>query len=99
MPYRDLREFLARLEAAGQLRRVTRPVSTRFEIAAGIRKMSDLRGPALLFENVVGHEMRVAGAVFAPQSPCESCWVMLMATTCGPLKESRFSPPMRLKWM
>jgi 2,5-furandicarboxylate decarboxylase 1 len=65
MPYRDLREFLARLEAEEQLRRVTRPVSTRFEIAAGIRRMSDIRGPALLFENVVGHDMRVAGAVFA----------------------------------
>jgi len=65
MPYRDLREFLARLEAEDQLRRVMRPVSTRFEIAAGIRRMSDVRGPALLFENVVGHTMRVVGAVFA----------------------------------
>jgi 2,5-furandicarboxylate decarboxylase 1 len=65
MPYPSLREFLHRLEAEGQLRRVTRPVNTRFEIAAGIRKMSDTRGPALLFENVVDHHMPVAGALFA----------------------------------
>ena len=54
MPYRDLREFLTRLEAEGQLVRVKRPVKAEFEIAAGIRKMSDTRGPALWFENVVG---------------------------------------------
>ncbi|MCL6644768.1 MAG: UbiD family decarboxylase, partial [Dehalococcoidia bacterium] len=44
---------------------MTRPVRTEFEIAAGIRKMSDTRGPALLFENVVGHDMRVAGGLFS----------------------------------
>jgi 4-hydroxy-3-polyprenylbenzoate decarboxylase/2,5-furandicarboxylate decarboxylase 1 len=65
MPYRDLREFLARLKAKGQLRRVTRPVRTEFEIAAGIRRMSDTKGPALLFENVVGHDMPVAGSLFS----------------------------------
>jgi 2,5-furandicarboxylate decarboxylase 1 len=63
--YADLREFIARLEAEGQLRRVTRPVQTRFEIAAGLRRMSDIGGPALLFENVVGHDMPVAGSLFA----------------------------------
>jgi 4-hydroxy-3-polyprenylbenzoate decarboxylase/2,5-furandicarboxylate decarboxylase 1 len=68
MPYRDLREFLARLESEGQLRRVTRPVRTEFEIAAGIRRMSDIKGPALLFENVVGHDMPVAGSLFADRA-------------------------------
>jgi 2,5-furandicarboxylate decarboxylase 1 len=63
--YADLREFIARLEAEGQLRRVRRPVETRFEIAAGIRRMSDIAGPALLFENVVGYDMPVAGSLFA----------------------------------
>lgn len=68
MPYRDMREFLARLEAEGQLRRIARPVRTEFEIAAGIRRMSDVRGPALLFENVVGHDMPVVGSVFADRA-------------------------------
>ncbi len=64
MPFHDLREFLSALEAAGDLARVSRPVDTRFEIAAGIRKMADTSGPALMFENVTGHDMPVAGAVF-----------------------------------
>lgn len=65
MRYDNLREFLALLEAEGDLRRVTRPVSTLFEISAGIRRMSDDKGPALLFENVTGHDMPVIGALFA----------------------------------
>lgn len=65
MGYRDFRGFIALLEAEGELRRVTRPVSTEFEIAAGIRKMGDTGGPALLFENVVGHQMPVVGGLFA----------------------------------
>ncbi|MCY4622253.1 MAG: UbiD family decarboxylase [bacterium] len=68
MPFHDLREFLAALEAAGDLVRVSRPVETRFEIAAGIRKMSDTGGPTLWFENVAGHDMPVVGAVFATRS-------------------------------
>ena len=68
MPFHDLREFLAALEAAGDLVRVTRPVETRFEIAAGIRKMSDTGGPTLWFEDVTGHDMPVVGAVFTTRS-------------------------------
>lgn len=68
MPFHDLREFLAVLEAAGELVRVTWPVDTRFEIAAGIRKMSDTGGPALMFEDVKGHDMPVVGAVFTSRS-------------------------------
>jgi 4-hydroxy-3-polyprenylbenzoate decarboxylase/2,5-furandicarboxylate decarboxylase 1 len=81
MAYRDLREFLARLEAEGQLRRVTRPVRTEFEIAAGIRRMSDTKGPALLFENVVGHDMPVAGSLFADRAKA------LLALEVGSPKE------------
>lgn len=68
MPYRDLREFLTRLEAEGQLARVNRPVKTEFEIAAGIRRMSDTKGPALWFENVVGSAMPVVGSLFADRA-------------------------------
>lgn len=45
--------------------RVERPVSTRYEIAAGMRKTSDAQGPALWFENVQGCDMPVVGAVYA----------------------------------
>lgn len=65
MRYSDLRQFLSLLEDEGELRRVRRSVSTKFEIAAGIRKMCDTRGPALMFENVNGYDMPVAGGLFA----------------------------------
>jgi 2,5-furandicarboxylate decarboxylase 1 len=61
----DLRAFLDELESNGELARVTEPVDPRFEISAWIRKTSDVGGPTLLFEHVIGSEMRVAGGVFA----------------------------------
>ncbi len=66
MAFKDFRDYLDSLERQGMLVRVTKEVSPRFEIAAGIRKVSDTNGPALLFENVAGHpDWRVAGGLFA----------------------------------
>ncbi len=65
MTYPDMRAFLDELEGQGELVRVSDPVDPRFEISAWIRKTSDVGGPALLFDNVVGSEMHVAGGVFA----------------------------------
>jgi 2,5-furandicarboxylate decarboxylase 1 len=61
----DLRSFLNLLEGKNDLVHIGRPTSTKFEIAAGIRKTSQIEGPALLFENVVGHSMPVAGGLYA----------------------------------
>jgi 4-hydroxy-3-polyprenylbenzoate decarboxylase len=52
MPFKDLREFIAHLEDQKELRRIRKSVDTKYEIAAYIRKTSDIKGPALLFENV-----------------------------------------------
>ncbi len=66
MAFKDFRDYLDSLERQGMLVRVTKEVSPRFEIAAGIRKVSDTNGPTLLFENVAGHPgWRVAGGLFA----------------------------------
>ena len=66
MDMQDLRNFLSFLEERGQLLRVKEAVSTKFEIAAGIRKTSDVKGPALLFESVKGFPgWRVLGGLFA----------------------------------
>jgi 2,5-furandicarboxylate decarboxylase 1 len=65
MMFPDLRAFLDELESRGELARVTNPVDPRFEISAWIRKTSDVGGPTLLFEDVIGSEMRVVGGVFA----------------------------------
>ena len=62
MPYTDLREWIARLEKAGELRRIKAPVSPYLEMAEIADRTAKLRrggepwgGPALLFENVTGH--------------------------------------------
>lgn len=66
--FKDFRDYLDYLEKNKMLVRVKKKVDPRFEIAAGIRKISDTDGPALLFENVKGYpNWRVAGGVFATQ--------------------------------
>jgi len=62
MAYRDLREFMARLEVAGELVRVKAPVSASLEITEIVDRVS--KGPnaqnkALLFENVRGYDLPV----------------------------------------
>lgn len=52
----DLRSWLATLESADQLRRITVPVDWDEEIGAITRANLSLGGPALLFENILGHE-------------------------------------------
>lgn len=54
----DLRSYLAAIERAGDLRRVARPVSRRFEIAAATAAAGG--SEALLFERVRGSKFRVA---------------------------------------
>src|SRR3974377_510706 len=66
--FEDLRGFLTHLESQGQLVRVKDEVDVKYEIAAGMRKTSDIDGPALLFENVRGYRgWRVLGGLFAPR--------------------------------
>ncbi|HWO41670.1 MAG TPA: UbiD family decarboxylase [Candidatus Eisenbacteria bacterium] len=64
--FEDLRGFLDHLESQGQLLRVKEAVDVRYDIAAGVRKTSDIGGPALLFENINGYPgWRVLGGLFA----------------------------------
>ncbi|NLT41450.1 MAG: menaquinone biosynthesis decarboxylase, partial [Anaerolineae bacterium] len=62
MAYRDLHEFVRRLDENGQLRRITVPVSAELEIAEITDRVSKA-GPsanvALLFENVQGSSLPV----------------------------------------
>ena len=62
MAYKDLREWIAALDKAGELKRIQEPVSPRLEIteitdraSKSGKGSSKAGGPALLFENVVGH--------------------------------------------
>jgi len=61
MAYRSLREFLAKLEAAGELVRVTEPVSSALEMTEIQRRLLATGGPAVLFENVTRADGEPAG--------------------------------------
>lgn len=58
MPYKDLRQFIKRLEEDGELVRVNVEVDPVYEVGAILKRLSDNGGgPALLFEKVKGHEV------------------------------------------
>lgn len=64
-PYVDLREFLSALESSGELVRVRAEVDPDQEIAAICRRAGRSGGgPALLFEQVRGHDMPVVANVW-----------------------------------
>src|SRR5580693_3428473 len=53
MAYRSLRDFIAKLEAAGELVRVAEPVSTVLEMTEICTRLLATGGPAVLFENPI----------------------------------------------
>lgn len=59
MSYSSLRDFIADLEKRGLLVRVTEPVSTHLEMTEIGTRLIREGGPAVLFENVVGHSTPV----------------------------------------
>ena len=64
MHYADLREFLAKLEALGGLKRIAAQVSPRLEMTEVCDRVLRAGGPALLFERPVGHSMPVLANLF-----------------------------------
>jgi len=53
MRYQDLRDFIARLESRGELRRIAVPVDTHLEMTEIADRVLRAGGPALLFEHPV----------------------------------------------
>ena len=65
MAYRDLREFIKKLEEEGELRRVKKEVNWDIEIGTIMTKIFGMNGPAILFENVRGSNFPLlSGAMF-----------------------------------
>ena len=64
MQYADLRGFIAYLEAIGELKRVSVPVSPRLEMTEVCDRVLTSGGPAILFENPAGHSMPVLANLF-----------------------------------
>jgi UbiD family decarboxylase len=63
---RDLRAFIAQLEAIGDLQRIDAEVDWDLEIGAVIRRSYDLRAPAPLFTNITGYQNSGFGVLGAP---------------------------------
>lgn len=65
MAITDLRQFIQLLELDDELLRIDDEVELKFDIAGYIRNTSDVEGPALIFENVIGHSMPVVGGLYS----------------------------------
>ena len=64
MNYRDLRDFLSRLEARGDLKRIAVEVDPKLEMTEICDRVLKAGGPALLFEKPKGHAIPVLGNLF-----------------------------------
>jgi 4-hydroxy-3-polyprenylbenzoate decarboxylase len=64
MKYSDLQDFAAKLEAIGELRRVSVEVDPVLEMTEICDRTLRRGGPALLFENPRGYDMPVLGNLF-----------------------------------
>ena len=72
MGFADLKTWMERFEAAGELKRITAPVDWNREVGTLARRSFTKKGPALLFENVKGYEAtpckKIATALLNRQS-------------------------------
>ncbi len=64
MQFKDLRGFIELLQAKGELKRIRHPVDANLEITEICDRTLRIKGPALLFENVIGHSIPVLGNLF-----------------------------------
>ena len=67
MKYKDLRDFLAQLESAGELKRVTAEVDPCLEITEICDRTLRAGGPALIFENPKGSAFPLLANLFGTQ--------------------------------
>ncbi len=64
MQYKDLRDFITKLESIGELKRVSVEVDPNLEMTEICDRTLRAGGPAILFENVQGHSIPVLGNLF-----------------------------------
>jgi 4-hydroxy-3-polyprenylbenzoate decarboxylase len=64
MHYKDLRDFIQRLEERGELKRISQEIDPHLEMTEICDRTLRAGGPALLFENPRGHTIPVLGNLF-----------------------------------
>jgi 4-hydroxy-3-polyprenylbenzoate decarboxylase len=67
MPYADLRDFIAQLERAGELKRIKTPVDPHLEVTEIVQRVVRAGGPGLLFEQPTSGEMPLAINLFGTE--------------------------------
>lgn len=74
MRYSDLRSFISGLEQRDALKRVSTPVDPNLEMTVVCDRVLRAGGPAILFEQPVGHDVPVLGNLFG--TPERVAWGM-----------------------
>lgn len=64
MRYKDLRDFIQGLEKRGELKRITTEIDPYLQVTEICDRTLKLQGPALLFENPLGHSMPMLANLF-----------------------------------
>ena len=95
MGFRSLSEFLADLERAGDLRRVTREVDWAYEVTEIACREARAEGPALLFEKVRGARFPLAVNVLAARRRIERALGRTPAAVGAELEEILHAVPPR----
>jgi 4-hydroxy-3-polyprenylbenzoate decarboxylase len=68
MHYSDLRDFLDKLDALGDFKRISQEISPNLEMTEICQRLLECGGPAVLFERPVGHSIPVVANVFGTQA-------------------------------
>ncbi|MFZ1624410.1 MAG: hypothetical protein WAU48_06440, partial [Gammaproteobacteria bacterium] len=69
MAFKDMREFLATLDKAGQLKNVDLPLDCgqgTNELQALMRYLAEINGPGLMLNNLQGYNMPGVPVIFNP---------------------------------
>jgi 4-hydroxy-3-polyprenylbenzoate decarboxylase len=64
MNYKDLRDFISKLEELGELKRISEEVDPHLEMTEICERVLRRQGPALLFENPKGYSVPVLANLF-----------------------------------
>jgi 4-hydroxy-3-polyprenylbenzoate decarboxylase len=78
MAYRDLREWIDKIDKAGELKRVAAQVDWNDELGSITRRVSDRNGPALLFENIKDYQSTWCRRLFTNSTGSESRMAMAL---------------------
>ncbi|MCF7952671.1 MAG: menaquinone biosynthesis decarboxylase [Spirochaetales bacterium] len=92
MAYKNLQTFIARLEEAGELKRIQAEVDPHLEITEITDRVSKMHGPALLFENVKNSEFPVLMNAMGSEKR------MAMALGCNSLDEKAEEIKELIQW-